>query len=129
MSRLSGKLTKEVQADRLETANDFARTHDCIVVLKGDRTITALPDGRAWINSTGSPALAKGGTGDILTGLVSGMVAQFPHDAAMAVVAAVYLHGLAGQLAQVDLTEQCVLATDLLKYLPEAIRACTAVSQ
>ena len=87
----------------------------------------ALPDGRAWVNPTGSAALSKGGTGDILTGLVAGMVAQFPAEAEMAVVAAVYLHGLSGEFAERDLTDRCVLATDLLRYLPEAIRACTAV--
>jgi hydroxyethylthiazole kinase-like uncharacterized protein yjeF len=129
MSRLCGKSIKEVQADRLGTAGQYASAHDAVVVLKGHRTITALPDGRAWVNPTGSPALAKGGTGDILTGLVSGMVAQFPSDAPAAVVAAVYLHGLAGQFAARDLTEKCVLATDLLHHLPEAIRACAAVSQ
>lgn len=129
MSRLADKEIKEVQADRVGTASGYAQAHDCILVLKGHRTVIALPDGRAWINPTGSPALAKGGTGDILTGLTAGLIAQFPSDAAMAVVAAVYLHGLAGQLAEAVLTDKCVLATDLLHYLPEAIRACAPVSQ
>jgi NAD(P)H-hydrate epimerase len=129
MSRLAQKSVADVQADRLSTALTYAAAHNCILVLKGHRTVIALPDGRAWINPTGSPALAKGGTGDILTGLIAGMAAQFPSDANNAVIAAVYLHGLAGELAEAALTDKCVLATDLLSYVPEATRACTAVSQ
>ena len=129
MARLAGKSIQDVQADRLGTAQSYAAEHQAIVVLKGHRTVIAHPDGRTWVNPTGSPSMAKGGTGDILTGLVSGMVAQFPGDALSAVIAAVYLHGLAGQLAANALTDKCVLATDLLTYLPEAIRVCTTLPQ
>ena len=89
-------------------ARRFAAERNVVLVLKGDRTITALPDGRAWINPTGSPALATGGTGDILTGLIAGLLAQFPDRAAEAVVAAVWLHGRAGSWAQRKLGEQVV---------------------
>ncbi len=75
-----------------------------------------------YINLTGSPAMATGGTGDILTGLIAGLIAQFPHDISAAVRAAVWLHGRCGELGAADLTEQCLLATDLLRYLPKAIR-------
>jgi NAD(P)H-hydrate epimerase len=120
MARLTGaKFT-----DRLATARDFARERNVCVVLKGHRTVLAFPDGRVWINPTGSPAMAKGGTGDILTGLTAGAVAQFPGDIENAVRAAVWLHGRAGEIAAEDLTEFCVLATDLLHYLPRAIREC-----
>ena len=74
------------------------------------------------INPTGSPALATGGTGDILTGLIAGFIAQFPADAAAAVLAGVYLHGKAGEIGARRLGEQSLIATDLLTYLPEAIR-------
>ena len=94
------------------------------LVLKGYRTLIAMPDGNIWINPTGSPAMSKGGAGDILTGLVAGLVAQWPQEIALAVRAAVWLHGRAGELAADALTEQCVLATDLLTYLPQAIREC-----
>jgi NAD(P)H-hydrate epimerase len=90
-------------------------------VLKGDRTLIAFPDGETWVNPTGSPALAKGGTGDILTGIVSGMVAQHPHDWKRAVIAAVWLHGRAGELAGIHWGEESTIATDLLPYLPEAM--------
>jgi NAD(P)H-hydrate epimerase len=121
MGRLVGKSVKEVQADRLAIAQHFASKSGAAVVLKGDRTIIAFPDGETWVNPTGSPALAKGGTGDILTGIVAGMVAQHPQDWKRAVVAAVWLHGRAGELAGAHWGEESTLATDLLPYLPEAM--------
>jgi hydroxyethylthiazole kinase-like uncharacterized protein yjeF len=110
--------------NRLETARGFAQERNVCLVLKGFRTLIAFPDGRVWINPTGTPALAKGGTGDILTGLIAGLVAQYPQDIPTAVRAAVWLHGSAGRLAAEQLTEYCVIATDLLNYLPGAIRDC-----
>lgn len=127
MGRLAGISTDDVQQDRLGVAQRFSAERNVVLVLKGDRTITALPDGRAWINPTGSAALATGGTGDILTGLIAGLIAQFPDRAVEAVVAAVWLHGRAGQLGAVELGEQPFIATDILKYLPEAMRECAAV--
>lgn len=123
MSRLAGASTAEVQADRLSTARRFSAERNVVLVLKGDRTITAFPDGRAWINPTGSPALSTGGTGDILTGLIAGLLAQFPNQPAQAVVAAVWLHGKAGELGAAAIGEKPFLATDILTYLPEAMRA------
>lgn len=120
MARLMGSPVR----DRLADAKDFARDRNVCVVLKGHRTLIAFPDGRVWINPTGSPAMAKGGSGDILTGMVAGMVAQHPGEIERAVRAAVWLHGRCGELAAEELTEFCVLATDLLHYLPRAIREC-----
>jgi ADP-dependent NAD(P)H-hydrate dehydratase / NAD(P)H-hydrate epimerase len=97
------------------------------VVLKGEGTLIGFPDGRVWVNPTGSPAMATGGTGDILTGMIAGLLGQFPDDPDRALAGAVYLHGLAGELAARHLTEQCVIATDLLTHLPEGIRAITNV--
>jgi NAD(P)H-hydrate epimerase len=128
MSRLIGISTKEVQADRLIVAGKYAAAHGCILVLKGYRTVISLPDGRAWINPTGTPALATGGTGDVLTGMIAGLVAQFRDDAMSAVLAAVYLHGLAAQQAERRWTERCFIATDLLECLPEAMRECSRLS-
>jgi NAD(P)H-hydrate epimerase len=118
MARLTGAKV----VDRLATARGFARERDVCVVLKGHRTLIAFPDGRVWINPTGTPAMAKGGSGDILTGLIAGLVAQFPGDLETAVRAAVWLHGRAGELGAEELTEQCLIATELLHYLPKAIR-------
>ena len=128
MSRLCGLPVAEVQADRLGAARTMAALRGVVVVLKGNRTIVAFPDGRAWVNPTGSPGMATGGTGDILTGLVAGLLAQHPDRQAAAVLAAVYLHGLCGELGAAVLGEKCLIATDLLTYLPEAMRICAAVS-
>ncbi|HZU28387.1 MAG TPA: NAD(P)H-hydrate dehydratase [Bryobacteraceae bacterium] len=126
MSRLTGKSTDEVQKDRIATARAFAEEHGLVLVLKGDRTVIAFPNGHVWINPTGSPAMATGGTGDILTGLTAGLIAQSPDDVESAVLAAVWLHGRAGELAAAALGEKPVIATDLLRYLPEAMRECAA---
>ena len=103
--------------DRIATACDYAAKHCCCLVLKGNRTIVAFPDGQAWINPTGSPAMSKAGSGDILTGLIAGLVAQFPADWQTAVRAAVYWHGRAGERAAQALGEKHILATDLLSFL------------
>lgn len=128
MSRLLGIAIGDVQNRRVESARDFARRTGAAVILKGYRTVVAFPDGGSWINPTGSPALAKGGTGDVLTGLIAGMLAQYPNESRAAVLAAVYLHGLAGQRAADDRFEKCLLATEILDYLPEAMRECARVS-
>ena len=125
MSRLTGMSIKDIQADRLNVARDFAREHALILVLKGNRTIVALPDGTAWVNPTGNPGMATGGTGDILTGMTAGIIGQMQNDVARAVVAAVYMHGLAGDVAAEKMGEHSLVATDLLGALPEAFRRAT----
>ena len=124
MGRLTGKGTAEVQKDRVGVARAFAREHSVALVLKGQRTLLAFPDGAVWINSTGTPALGTGGTGDILTGLIAGFLAQFPHDWRKAVAAAVYLGGLAGEIGARELGDKSLIATDLLRYLPRAMEEC-----
>ena len=121
MSRLAGKSVKDIQADRLGSAQSFAAGNNVVVVLKGDRTVIAFPDGETWINPTGSPAMATGGTGDILTGMIAGLVAQHPMDWKRAVVAAVWLHGRSGELAGKHWGEEAMLATDMLEFLPAAM--------
>jgi NAD(P)H-hydrate epimerase len=125
MSRLTGLSIKEVQADRLNVARQFAQEHRLVLVLKGNNTIVALPDGQAWVNPTGNPGMATGGTGDILTGMTAGVLAQMPDDVARATIAAVYLHGLAGDIATESMGEHSLAATDLLAGLPEAFRRAT----
>ena len=122
MARLAGLTIPAVQRDRLNVARTFAREHELIVVLKGHRTLIALPDGEVWVNSTGNPGMATGGTGDILTGMVAGLIAQNPDRVADAVIAAVHLHGLAGDVARETMGEHSLVATDLLTELPEAFR-------
>jgi ADP-dependent NAD(P)H-hydrate dehydratase / NAD(P)H-hydrate epimerase len=122
MSRLAGMPIKAIQADRINVARSFARNHHLVLVLKGEHTITAFPDGTAWVNPTGNPGMATGGTGDILTGMTAGVLAQMPNDYARATIAAVYLHGLAGDVASERMGEHSLVATDLLDGLPEAFR-------
>ena len=114
MARLTGLAIPDIQQDRIGTARKFAAEHQCIVVLKGHRTLVAEPGGHVWVNMTGNPGMASGGTGDILTGFVAGMIAQFPRELVKAVCAAVWLHGHAGDRAAAQ-GEQHLTATDLLR--------------
>lgn len=122
MARLVNCSTSDVQKDRLNIARNFAREHQLIVVLKGDRTLIADPSGEVWVNTTGNPGMATGGTGDILTGIVAGILAQNPKHPLQAVFTAVHLHGLAGDIARESVGEHSLVATDLLFTLPEAFR-------
>jgi len=122
MARLAGVAVGQVQASRLETARGFAERTGAIVVLKGARTLVAHPDGRVAVNTSGNPGMAKGGSGDLLTGLIAGLLAQHPGDSAKAVEAAVYLHGLAADLAVRVSDEHTMLATDCLGHLARAFQ-------
>jgi hydroxyethylthiazole kinase-like uncharacterized protein yjeF len=122
MARLVGMTVKQVEADRVALARRFAVDHKLTLVLKGWRTLVAHPDGTVGVNTTGNPAMAKGGSGDILTGIVAAMLAQFPDDVAQAVEAAVYLHGLAGDFAARVMDQHTVLATDTVTHLSDAFR-------
>jgi hydroxyethylthiazole kinase-like uncharacterized protein yjeF len=127
MARLTGMTIKEVEADRIGLARRFATQHKLTLVLKGWRTLVAHPDGNIAVNTSGNPAMAKGGSGDILTGIVAAMLAQYagsnePDDVARAVEAAVYLHGLAADFAAQARDEHTVLATDTVEHLSDAFR-------
>ncbi len=123
MARLVGGTVKEVEADRVNLARRFATEHGVTLVLKGWRTLIAHPDGRLGVNTTGNPSMAKGGSGDILTGIVAAMLGQYPDRVAEAVEAAVFLHGLAGDFACLAQEEHTVLATDTVAHLARAFRA------
>jgi ADP-dependent NAD(P)H-hydrate dehydratase / NAD(P)H-hydrate epimerase len=128
MARLVGCSIAEVQADRIAVARKFAREHHVIVVLKGHRTLVTTGD-EVYVNVTGNPGMATGGTGDILTGMVAGLIAQFPGVVLFAVLAAVYLHGLAGDVMHESMGEHSLVATDLLRGLPEAFRRARAAAK
>lgn len=125
MARLTGLSVEEVQAGRIDVARDFAMAHRVHVVLKGHRTIIATPEGRAFVNLTGNPGMATGGTGDVLTGMIAACFAQ-SLDAEAACKLAVYLHGLAGDLAEADEGEMSMTAGDLLARIGDAIAELTA---
>lgn len=121
MARLSGESsTATINQNRLGIAQDFARTHASIVVLKGARTIMANPNGQASISPTGNPGMATAGTGDVLTGIIAGFLAQgvSPWEAAQC---GVYLHGFAGDLAAKACGYPSLMASDLFHYLPQAM--------
>lgn len=122
MARLVKQTVAEVQNNRINTARWFAQEHGCYLVLKGHRTLVAEPSGEVWINTTGNPGMATGGTGDVLTGILAGLVAQYPQRIGEAVSAAVYLHGRAGDIAAEHFGERAVIATDLISALPEAFQ-------
>src|SRR5580698_10503655 len=122
MSRLAKLSIAEIQANRLQIASDFAIKNQVILVLKGWRTLIAHPDGSVAVNTTGNPGMAKGGSGDLLTGFVAGMLAQYADDVPRAIEAAVYLHGLAADLAVRVQNEHTLLATDSLRHLSQAFR-------
>lgn len=134
MERLTGLSASQIQENRVKIARDFATSHHCIVILKGWHTVVAHYDGAVWINTTGNPGMATGGTGDVLTGMVAGMLAQAVAGSKQGqlllhILAAVFLHGLAGDLARDRLGEHSLVATDLLKYLPSAFQAVPALTQ
>ncbi|SEC31625.1 bifunctional ADP-dependent NAD(P)H-hydrate dehydratase/NAD(P)H-hydrate epimerase [Terriglobus roseus] len=122
MATLLGVSTKEVQADRVHIARKFAQEHGVTLVLKGWRTLVAHPDGEVSVNTTGNPSMAKGGSGDILTGIVAACVAQEKDNIRDAVNAAVYLHGLAADFAAHRMEQHTVLATDTVAHLSDAFR-------
>ncbi len=125
MARLAGTTADAVQSNRLEVARDFAGSHQLYVVLKGYRTLIATPDGKVFINPLGNPGMATGGTGDVLTGVVAAWLAQLL-DAEAACKIGVYLHALAGDLAEADEGEIAMTAGDLAAHLGDAVLELTA---
>jgi NAD(P)H-hydrate epimerase len=121
MARLLGISSTEVQQDRLARAAEFAMKYKVILVLKGAGTVVACPDGRVFINSTGNPGMATAGTGDALTGMIGGFLAQ-GYSPTQAACLGVYLHGLAGDLAAKEKGELGLIAGDLIEKIPDAIR-------
>ncbi|MGC9198126.1 MAG: NAD(P)H-hydrate dehydratase [Acidobacteriaceae bacterium] len=123
MARLVGKTVREIEAGRVDFARSFALEHGVTLVLKGWRTLVAHPDGSVAVNTSGNPSMAKGGSGDILTGIVAAMLGQYgAENVARAVEAAVFLHGLAGDFACLTQDEHTVLAMDTVGRLWQAFR-------
>jgi len=121
MSRLIEKPVQYIADNRVDVAADFAKRRNAYVVLKGNRTVIAAPDGSVYVNPTGNPGMATAGTGDILTGMIAGILAQEHLGVFIErLCLAVYLHGLAGDLAAEELGEESMVATDLLRFLPKA---------
>jgi NAD(P)H-hydrate epimerase len=127
MARLVGTTASMVQQDRITVARDFATTCQVHLVLKGARTIVAHPDGTVWVNPTGNPGMASGGMGDVLTGIIAGLIVQgsFVNEA---VNAGVYLHGSAADSLAHSLGPVGFLASDLMEILPEQMKGLAQTS-
>ena len=121
MSRLTGLSTQEIQKNRISAAIEFAQKKSVILVLKGAPSLIATPDGNVYINPTGNPGMATGGSGDVLTGIIAGLVAQniSPKNASMA---GAYIHGYSGDIFSENQTQTSLIAGDLLRNLPNALK-------
>ncbi|MBR6524191.1 MAG: NAD(P)H-hydrate dehydratase [Clostridia bacterium] len=119
-SRLTGLPTEEILSDRLGLARKFAAEYGVTLVLKGAGTVIALPDGKAYINHTGNSGMATGGSGDVLSGIIGAFLAR-GIGAPKSAVAAVYIHGLAGDIAAEKLGCESMLPTDIIGCLPRAL--------
>ncbi len=119
MSRLTGLSITEIKKNPLELAREMSEKWRVVLVLKGAPTIVALPRGVVYVNTTGNEGMATGGTGDVLTGLIAGLIAQGAHPE-KAAVSAVYLHGLAGDIAAEKLGKRGLVASDVMNMIPEA---------
>lgn len=112
-----------LDGDRVASARRFASRWGCTLVLKGSGSVVAFPDGECYVNQTGNPGMARGGSGDVLTGLMAAMLCQLPFRDA--VRTAVYLHGLAGDMAAGELGEYGMTPTDMIRLLPAALKTVT----
>ncbi|HSE49808.1 MAG TPA: NAD(P)H-hydrate dehydratase [Terriglobales bacterium] len=121
-ARLTGKDMAAIAADPVGLALSFAKEHRCTLVLKGHRTIVATPEHGVWVNATGNPGMAKGGSGDVLTGMIAGISSGAKQCSGETAGAAVYLHGLAGDLARAADSEPSMVATDILGEIGDAFR-------
>jgi len=120
MARLINKDTDYIRENIIDVSRGFSYLYNVFLVLKGARTIIAVPDGRIFVNTTGNPGMATAGSGDVLTGIIASLIGQ-KIETTDALKTAVYLHGLAGDIASRNVGEYSLIASDLIKYLPEAM--------
>lgn len=121
LARLLSLTTSEISTDRINLVRKFAKEQQIIVVLKGEHSLIAAPDGEVYINPTANAGMATAGSGDVLTGIIAGLLAQAPNQALMSTIAGVYLHGLSGDLAAQSLGQRSLIASDITKNLSQAI--------
>jgi len=124
-ARLLGCTTADVQRDRLRAVRGLASDVKAHVLLKGYRSLIAEPGGRTVVNLTGNPGLATAGSGDVLTGIVGGLIAQGT-SVENALIVGAYVHGLAGDLAAAEYGETSLVATDVIEKLAAAIHSLGA---
>ena len=127
MARMLGARVDDVQRDRIETAREFATRYRVYVVLKGARSVIGTPDGRVFVNPSGNPGMASGGTGDVLTGMLGAFLARGMEPGA-ALQSSVYLHGSAGDIAAERVGEEALIAGDVVAAIPEAFKRLRGAS-
>ena len=120
MARLVKKNTNDMRENIIENSVEFSAMYNIYLVLKGPRTIIACPNGTVYVNTTGNPGMATGGSGDVLTGVISSFIGQ-KIEITNALKLGVYVHGSAGDIAAKNIGEYSLIASDIIKYLPEAI--------
>ena len=128
MARLTNTAVPTLEKDRIRTVQQFASEHGVTLVFKGAPTVTGTPNGNLWVNSTGNPGMATGGMGDVLTGIIAGLMAQGISSESAAALG-VYLHGLAGDIATETSGMHGLIASDVLKTVPQAISSLTGLTQ
>ena len=111
---------------KLELLREFSENYEVVTILKGAHTVVSTPSGELYFNSTGNSGMATAGSGDVLTGIITGLLGQLK-DPQLAAVLGVYIHGLAGDLAAQELGEDALISSDIVAYLPNAIRAVTGI--
>lgn len=121
-SRMTGFSVDYILKNKEKTVSEFSKEYNVYLLLKGNTTIMSNPEGKLYRNKTGNSSLSKAGTGDVLTGFITGFVAQGVKPLDSMIISA-YLHGKCGELASEDLTEYSVMASDLIDYLPKAIKS------
>ncbi|MFN3135704.1 MAG: NAD(P)H-hydrate dehydratase, partial [Candidatus Kryptonium sp.] len=120
-SRLTNLPVDKIEREKIKVAREFATEYGVVLVLKGDTTVIANPEGEVFINPTGNPGMATAGSGDVLTGMIAGFMGQ-GLSAVDAAICGVYLHGLAGDIARDKLGELPMMAMDILNFIPDAIQ-------
>ena len=121
MSRLTGMSTQEIQENRINITMEFVKKYSLVLLLKGAPSLIGTPDGNLYLNSTGNPGMATGGSGDVLTGIIAGLAAQnIPLE--QATIAAAYIHGYSGDIFSANETQTSLIAGDLLRNLPQALK-------
>jgi NAD(P)H-hydrate epimerase len=121
MSRLTGLSTQEIQKNRINVTKEFTQKHALILLLKGVPSLIGLPNGNVYFNPTGNPGMATGGSGDVLTGIIAGLAAQ-GISLENAALAGAYIHGSSGDLFAENETQTSLIAGDLIRCLPDALK-------
>lgn len=119
-SRLTGYDTKTIIYNQIELSQEFSQKYNCYLVLKGARTVISTPEGKAYVFTEGTPALAKGGTGDVLAGILSALMAKMEIEDALKL--GVYIHGLSGREAEKAYHMESIKATDVIEFIPQTFR-------